>query len=211
MTNKTSFSGLSRRQFITKVVPVCSLMCLGTNRVFGAAPVKTGSLLQETKHKFDKEFGRKLTNRQFFSIRYQEFIQLARALEKNMGKDKVIEFLKTYTQEKMLEYGKNHAKRSPDNSFKTYIQTFNPTNPGYRDTLTMEVVEETDTAFELKVTECIWASTFLAANAGDIGYASVCFGDYAWAEGFNPKIKMIRDKTLMQGQDICNHRYILEG
>ena len=75
----------------------------------------------------------------------------------------------------------------------------------------MEIVENMDTAYELKVTECIWASTFLAAKAGDIGYASVCIGDYTWAEGFNPKIKLVRDKTLMQGHDICNHRYIWTG
>jgi hypothetical protein len=63
----------------------------------------------------------------------------------------------------------------------------------------MEIVEDTDKAFELKVTECIWAATFLQAKAGEIGYAAVCYGDYAWAEGFKSKIKLIRDKTLMQG------------
>jgi len=140
---------------------------------------------------------------------FQEFIQLAKALEKSMGKDKAIEFLKKYTQENMLAYGQNHAIRSPDNSFRTYVKTFDPVR--YKDTLTMEIVENMDTAYELKVTECIWASTFLAAKAGDIGYASVCIGDYTWAEGFNPKIKLVRDKTLMQGHDICNHRYIWTG
>lgn len=59
----------------------------------------------------------------------------------------------------------------------------------------MEIVENTDAAYELKVTECMWAATFLAAKAGDIGWASVCFGDYAWAKGFNPKIKLVRGKT----------------
>jgi hypothetical protein len=123
-----------------------------------------------------------------------------------MGKDQALEFLKTYTGAKMLEYGKNHAQSSPDNSFRTYVQTFNPER--YQNTPTMEIVEDTDTAYKLKVKECIWASTFLAAKAGDIGWASLCYGDYAWAESFNPKIKLVRDKTLMQGYDFCNHRYI---
>jgi len=39
----------------------------------------------------------------------------------------------------------------------------------------------------------------------------VCHGDYAWAEGFNPDIKLVRDKTLMQGDSICNHRYVWQG
>jgi hypothetical protein len=60
------------------------------------------------------------------------------------------------------------------------------------------------------MTECLWAKTFLDANAADIGFACVCFPDYAVAQAFNPKMKMIRDKTLMQGHDCCNHRYVIE-
>jgi hypothetical protein len=48
-------------------------------------------------------------------------------------------------------------------------------------------------------------------NAADIGFATVCFTDYATAAAFNPKLKMIRSKTLMQGHDCCNHRYVMEG
>ena len=77
--------------------------------------------------------------------------------------------------------------------------------------LKMEVVEDTETAFELKVTECIQAACFIKHDSADIGYANVCWGDYAWAEGFNPKIKLVRDKTLMEGDSYCNHRYIWTG
>ena len=103
----------------------------------------------------------------------------------------------------------NQARRSPDNSFKTYVNTFRP--PRFDDILTHEVVVDTDTVFELKVTECLSQDYFHWANASDIGYAWICFGDYAWAEGFNPEIKLIRDKTLMQGHDYCNHRYVWKG
>ena len=75
----------------------------------------------------------------------------------------------------------------------------------------MEIVEDTETAFELKVSECLPAAVFRDADAAEIGYASVCWGDYAWAQGFNPKIKLVRDKTLMEGDKYCNHRYIWTG
>ncbi len=109
----------------------------------------------------------------------------------------------------MLKVGQDQAKRSPNTTFQTYVNTFK--GPNYDTTLTMEIVEDTDTAFELKVSECIWADTFLRAEAAEIGFAAVCFGDYAWAQGFNPKIEMVRDKTLMQGHSICNHRYLWKG
>jgi len=77
--------------------------------------------------------------------------------------------------------------------------------------LTFTVAEDTDKVHELRVTECLWAQTFIAAKAGDLGYAGVCFGDYAFAKAFNPSVEMVRDKTLMQGHDGCNHRYLWKG
>ena len=38
--------------------------------------------------------------------------------------------------------------------------------------------------------------------------AALCNMDYSWPTAFNPKFKMERDKTLMQGHDCCNHRYV---
>lgn len=209
MSKNTTFSGISRRQFISRAMPVCSAACLGTGNLLAWTSPKLESAIQEEKHKFEQEFQRKLTIKQFYAVQYGEFIRFAKALEKEMGKDKFIEFLKKATVERMTQTGQNHAKNSPDNSFKTYVSTFRP--PRYKDVLTHEVVEDTETAFELKVTECIWAKTFLDAKAGDIGFAHICYGDYTWAEAFNPKIKMVRDKTLMQGHELCNHRYIWTG
>lgn len=209
MQSFKAFSGIDRRQFITRLMPACALTCLGIKNARGFELPGEKPVGQESKHKFDSPFDRPLTNRQFFAVRYGEFIQLAKALEKEIGQEKLVEFLKKNTQARLLQLGQYQAKNSPDNSFQTYVKMFK--GPGYDKTLTMEIVEDTDKAFELKVTECLWAATFLQAKAGEIGHAAVCYGDYAWAEGFNPKIKLIRDKTLMQGHDRCNHRYVWEG
>jgi hypothetical protein len=206
MSEKNLNNGLTRRRFVSMIMPACSIACLGGDSVWAWTPTKANAFLQEVKHKFDEEYKRKMTYKDFWTARFREFITLAKALEKEMGKDKLIEFLKKATTEKWIERGQEHAKNSPDNSFKTYVNTFRP--PRYRAQLTHEVVVDTDTVFELKVKECLTSVIFRQADAADIGYAYVCFGDYAWAQGFNPKIKMVRDKTLMEGHDYCNHRYI---
>ncbi len=66
-------------------------------------------------------------------------------------------------------------------------------------------------AFEVKVTECLWATTYRILNAGDLGYILSCCADFAKAERFNPKMRMIRTKTLMQGEPFCNNRYVIEA
>lgn len=195
-----------RRTFITKVVPACALTCLAARNVLALA--QSEEVAEEVAHKFDAELGRKLTYRQIFTNRYREFIELAKALEKEWGRERAVEFIEKMTTEKMTQYGKKQAEEVSDNSFEAYVKQF---RAGYENMLVKEIVEDTDTAFELKVTECIWADTFLLADAGHIGYAAVCWGDYAWASSFNEKIEMVRDKTLMQGHDCCNHRYIWKG
>jgi hypothetical protein len=195
-----------RRIFITRVVPACALTCFAAKNLFALAQSEAG--VQEPAHKFDAELGRKLTYRRYYANRYGEFIELAKALEKEWGRERTVEFLKKRTTEKMTQHGKRQAEETSDNSFEAYVKQF---RAGYENLLTKEVVEDTDTAFELKVTECIWADTFLPADAGHIGYAAVCWGDYAWTSSFNEKMTMVRDKTLMQGHDCCNHRYLWKG
>jgi len=197
-----------RRSFLTKVVPACALTCLAANHLVAMPLPGTDEETKDAVHNFDAELKRKLTYRQYFGNQYREYIELAKALEKKLGKNETLEFLKEVTAEKMTGYGKRQAEGSPDNSFATWVKQF---REGYENVLTKEIVIDTDTVFELKVTECIWADTFLRANAGEIGYAAVCWGDYAWPTAFNSKITMVRDKTLMEGDKICNHRYLWEA
>ena len=209
MTEGKLIGGLTRRRFLTEIMPACSMACLCSGNIWASSLSGKNAFFQEEKNKFEKEYGQKMTYKDFWYQQWNEFVTLAKALEREMGKEKLIEFLKKTTTEQWIKRGQAQAKRSPDNSFKTYVDTFRP--PRYEAILTHEVVIDTDTVFELKVTECLSQDYFNWANASDIGYAWICFGDYAWAEGFNPKIKLIRDKTLMQGHDYCNHRYVWKG
>ena len=72
--------------------------------------------------------------------------------------------------------------------------------------MTREVIEETAEVREVKITECLWAKTMRELKPTDIGYAVICYGDYAWCQRFNPKIRLTRTKTLMQGDDCCDIR-----
>lgn len=150
-----------------------------------------------------------MTYRRYASISQRSFIDFARFMQKELGEEKVIELIKKSTEERMREQAKADIKRLGGTDFKTYISIFR--DPRMLASLNMEIIEDTDTVFEIRVTDCLSAESFLPSKAGDIGYAAVCWGDYNWASDFNPKIKMVRDKTLMQGHDYCNHKYMWIG
>ena len=117
MSEKILINGLTRRLFISRLLPACPIACLGGNSVWAWTSTKANAFLQEGKHKFDEEYKRKMTYKDFWAARFREFIYLTKALKKEMGKDKLIEFLKKTTTEKWIKIGQEHANDSPDNSF----------------------------------------------------------------------------------------------
>jgi hypothetical protein len=210
-SQKGSFD-LGRRRFISQVLPACSLVCLGcSSSLLGFSP-SPGKAFQKAKHKFDQEAPMKLTNKQLVIFMMgRDHIPFLKSLSEEIGTERVIDILKKQTEERGRRIGEMMAKQSGGNDFGTLKKIFSPDTPQFKNSLTMSISESSDTVHELKVTECIWASVYLKQKAGDLGWASVCYGDYAMATGFNPKIEMVRDKTLMQGDAYCNHRYLLKA
>ncbi len=171
----------SRRRFLATVVPACAAACLGCKvGLVQAAASATREEAAEVVHPFDAELPRTLTYRQFYRSRYRNAIELAKALKTEMGDDKAIEFPKRNTDRRMIALGRSQAEETDDHSLHQYPEQFRSVE-GYSGRLEEVVVEDTDRAFELKVTDCIWASTFRDADAGDLGFAMVCHGDCAWA------------------------------
>nr|MDO8098991.1 L-2-amino-thiazoline-4-carboxylic acid hydrolase [Candidatus Njordarchaeota archaeon] len=70
-----------------------------------------------------------------------------------------------------------------------------------------EVIRKDENSLELKVNSCFWADEFRRLNAADIGFELCCMADFYIVEGFNPAIKYKRNKTLMKGDNYCDHHY----
>jgi len=203
----------SRRRFISQVLPACSLVCLGCGggNLLGFSP-SFSKALQKAKHKFDEEAPMKLTNKQMVLFMMgRDHIPFLKALSAEIGEERVMDILKKQVEERGAQIGKMLAKQFGGNDFDTLKKVFSPESAAFKSSLTMSITESTDSVHEIKVTECIFANVYLQQKAGDFGWASVCYGDYAMATGFNPKVRMVRDKTLMQGDAYCNHRYLLEA
>ena len=76
--------------------------------------------------------------------------------------------------------------------------------------LEIEVKEQTDTSFAFNVVRCRYAETYKAMGLGKIGHLLSCNRDGAFCEGYDPKLKLERTQTIMQGASHCNFRYSYE-
>ena len=76
--------------------------------------------------------------------------------------------------------------------------------------LEIEVKEQTDKTFAFNVTRCRYAETYKAMGLGEIGHLLSCNRDGAFCEGYDPKLKLERTQTIMQGASHCNFRYRYE-
>jgi len=209
---KSNLFELDRREFIIKAIPACAVSSLGLAGLPVLGQLEEKSAAQEPKHKFDAELTRTPTYKQIFDIQYKRsFIPFLLFLSEETDKANVIALLKKYASNSSARSAKMSAQRRGKNDFETLKSVVSPSNPGYKNTLTIAVTENTEKVYEIKITECLWSKPWLESKAGDLGFAALCYGDYAWIKAFNSEFEMVRDKTLMQGHDCCNNRYLWKG
>ncbi len=91
----------------------------------------------------------------------------------------------------------------------TDLQTFADLLPLWtmEDALEIEVEERTDTRFAFKVKRCRYAEMYRAMGLGHIGHLLSCNRDGTFCEGYDPRIRLTRTQTIMQGAPCCDFDY----
>ena len=76
--------------------------------------------------------------------------------------------------------------------------------------LETEVLERTETTYVYEVTRCRYAEMYREMGLGEIGFQLSCNRDAVFAEGYDPRIRLTRARTIMQGADRCDFHYRME-
>ena len=76
--------------------------------------------------------------------------------------------------------------------------------------LEREVLEQTETTYNYNIVKCRYAEMYRELGLADLGFVLSCGRDAAMFEGFNPRLKLTRTRTIMQGADCCDFRLTLE-
>ncbi len=193
---------LDRRKFISTFLPVCGFSCVSFDHLFASGDTKITNSKELEIPKFQKDFCQ--TYEEAFNWRFGYFIEYMERFAVYLGRDRLIEMIKRAVDES------NPPAQSANHefSFPKWIKEGKET---FANMMTWEIIEESENVYEMKVLECLWWKTFKEHNATDIGYASVCYSDFSYARMFHPQLRLERTKTLMEGHDCCNHRWIFEG
>ena len=73
--------------------------------------------------------------------------------------------------------------------------------------LEVSIREDSDTILAFDVTRCDFADLYRELGFGDIGTLISCDRDAAFLDGFDPELELVRQKTLMEGEDLCDFCY----
>ena len=200
MERHPSVVELDRRQLVANLCAVGSLACLGCARVLAAEGEP-----DTPPHKFAAASG--MSFEEVYEFAYARgVIPMMKVLVDEVGLDTI----QAAASESVRRVAPARFAALPARDMAAWIAVLKTPDPLVDHVLTTEIVDESDTAVEVRITECLWAKTFREADAADLGYACICHPDFAMAKAFNPNMRMIRDKTLMEGHSHCNHRWVME-
>jgi hypothetical protein len=127
---------------------------------------------------------------------------LAQAFIKEIGKEKTLKVFRGVIEALALQNGVQLAKAVGGNSIAHLADGLSAWAKG--DAYEMEVLELTDTVYNYDITRCRYAEMYEELGMRDLGLVLSCGRDFAFIKGFNPKMKLVRTKTIMEGCDRCD-------
>jgi len=71
------------------------------------------------------------------------------------------------------------------------------------------VLDANEQEYNFDVTRCRYSEMYKDMGLGDIGHLLSCQRDGTFCEGYDSRIKMTRDQTIMQGAPTCTFRFKL--
>jgi hypothetical protein len=128
------------------------------------------------------------------------------ALKASHGEEVAKKIIAESVRRSAIEQAKQFAAAAPGGPSLKAFQDVMPlwTKGG---ALEIEVKEQSDTSFRFNVVKCRYAETYKAMGLGDIGHLLSCNRDGAFCEGYDPRLKLERSQTIMQGASHCDFKY----
>jgi L-2-amino-thiazoline-4-carboxylic acid hydrolase len=128
-----------------------------------------------------------------------------------IGEEKAAAILDASIRKAAIAEGKAFAAKAPGGkpSMADFIKLYELWTTG--GSLEIDVLEASDTKFDFNVTRCKYAETYKEMGLGKIGHLLSCNRDGSFCEGYDPRIRLERKQTIMEGASCCTFRYTMDA
>lgn len=130
------------------------------------------------------------------------------AVSQKIGKEQAMEILLKVSQEEAFERGRRQAKDLGRNGIAELVEDVATWGDG--GVMELDILEQTDTTYFFNVTRCPYYDKYRELGLEEYGVGFSCCRDEPFARGFNPRLRLVRTGTIMEGADCCDFRYSLE-
>jgi len=131
------------------------------------------------------------------------------ALVQEIGAERARELLARVVRALAQDAGRRFAEQ---HGGKTDLRTFAEIIPLWQEGGALEITfrEQSENALAFDVTRCRYAEMYESLGIRELGPVLSCGRDGGLCEGFNPRIRLSRTQTIMQGARCCDFRYTIE-
>ena len=137
------------------------------------------------------------------------FASLIRGFINKVGYIKALEVTSAAIEQDAILGGKMMAEKFGGNSMREMVQILKEVWAG-EDALEYSILEQTNQRLSFDVTRCRYAELYERLGIKEFGCALSCSRDPSFIKSFNPRMKLFRTQTIMEGASRCDFRIVLE-
>ena len=135
-------------------------------------------------------------------------LPILKVLREEFGDAKTLSIMKKALCPHIREVYLSIGERKTGNSFEKWNKTWDEIRPRIGENVEREFIVNNNKKKDYNVKKCKFAEYFREINEPELGKILMCDFDYYVAEIGKPVVELTRTKTLMDGDDQCDFRYV---
>jgi len=140
---------------------------------------------------------------------HKGILMIVRELEKLLGKEEAHKLVEEVRTREKVQESKELVREHPITCFKDFLKLFEgEMSSAWAHANIDEPAVYTENSRSVNTVGCLYADTWRSWGAEDIGYAYCCAVDFEYIKALHPNLRLERTKTLMQGDDCCDFKFI---
>jgi len=154
-----------------------------------------------------KESDNKITHLKRRKIQAPIVSSLIKAFADKTGYDNAMEIVKQVVRKDAILSGRTLADKYGGNTLRELSKIVNEVWAS-DEALKIEIIKEDEDELCFNVNSCKYADMYEKLGIRELGCLLSCSRDFWFMDGFNPEIELIRTKTIMDGSECCDFRYV---